>query len=309
LLLGAIAPTSLAVVPTDELQAFNRVDLLGGRRLCDRDENREGWNLISTFQNGSAINPRTSLKTKLRLGLDVNTIGLEAFAAVLGVSDVELKKNLGLPEGDTTLAKLVDNVEGDLADFRQAFEFGPFGGGRAQASGMIDAARAVALDQFRQTGNAEDARRRAVALIRDHVAIITSPTVKAVVPKGLDEAQIEAATAFRQSPAEIDKFDPMSIGTPEAQETGERGKDQAAFRRDRTRAAAANYGVWATNERSDGLVLLVPTGNGTSYTRLLNGNHDPYEIKFSELKDVANKGKQATAPAGDVPQIAGGLVQ
>lgn len=315
---------------------------------------------------------------------------VNSVAQVLNISAEDLKKDLGTA-GSTVEADLLKPIEDDLADFRQAFEFGPFSGGKDQAAAIIGAAQKVALNRYRLTGNINKAKDEAKALIREHVMVMNGGNVNAVIPTDtrLTEGQIEAATEFMQGRQRIENFDPLTIGVPVAplpseglltpgninlasrpvvknpdgtistvrsmsinvdgkeiliptvaddgrllskdeavaqyRETGKNlgifdtpehantyaralHNQQAEFyglRRDRTRNAAHSFGKWATNDKGDGLTLLVPLGNGTAYTRLFNARGEPYEIKFIDIPDLAKKGLAERAPPADQPRYAG----
>lgn len=211
---------------------------------------------------------------------------------ILGVPTETLKKDLGA--ASTTLdADLFNPIEDELAEFRQAWEYGPYGdAAKQQASGMIEAAKKVALNHYRLTGDAGEATRRAVALIEDNVEIVVGDNIRAVVPKetGLTETEIEAATEYMSARARIDEFDPLPIGAPEVIGEGDIGEEQRKFRAERTRNAASKFGVWTTNDTGDGLMLVVPLGDGVATTRLFNAKGEPYEIKFKDIPVLAKKG-------------------
>jgi hypothetical protein len=238
-----------------------------------------------------------------------NPAQVNSVSQVLGVSMDTLKADLGAA-GSTIKADLLDPIEEDLTEFRQALEFGPFGDtAKQQAASIIEAAKKVALNHYRLTGDLGEAQERASALINDNIDVMTGPNLNALIPRdvGVSESDIEVVTSFMQTRAQIDLFDPLTIGVAEVESPGALGEAQAEFRRNRTRETAKNYGIWTTNDRSDGLVLLVPAGNGTSFLPLMNENGDPYEIKFSEVSDIA-KGRRAALEALGTPFTANAAV-
>jgi Mor family transcriptional regulator len=235
-----------------------------------------------------------------------NPAQVNSVAQIIGVSSETLKKDLG-SAGSSINTELLDPIEDGLSEFRQAFELGPFGGAKQQASSLIEAAKKVGLNHYRLTGDVGEATRRAVALIDENVDVVTGENIRAIIPReaNVSVSDVELATEYMSNRARIDDFDPMPIGVAEEAGTGETAEAQVKFRADRTRDTAMNFGIWTTNDRGDGLTLLVPMGNGTSYTRLFNAKGEPYDIKFSDVPVLAKKGERKL----DIPEPQGGLVR
>lgn len=229
---------------------------------------------------------------------------VNAVTQTLGVSMTDMRKDLG-SASNTIDADLFNPIENGLSDFRQAYEFGPFASGaKGQATGIIDAAKMVGLNTYRLTGDLSKSIDAATKLITDNVNVVTGAHLRAMIPReaNLSDTEVEAATEYMQDPQRIEDFNPLTIGVAEQKGEGDLAKDQAKFLRDRTLSAAQNSGIWATNDRGDGLTLLVPIGDGTSYTRLFNAKGEPFEIKFADIPALAQKNMHVAPKAAGMVQ-------
>lgn len=211
---------------------------------------------------------------------------MNAVAQILNVKQEELDKNLGSAGAGVTKG-LLQPLEDDMAPFMQAFEFGNVTPAtRAQSAGMMQALKMIALNQYRQNGgDAAGAKEYAKRIILDHLDVIGDSNVHALVPKelGLTPAEVSAAASQIQTRKDIESFDPIAI-------KGNIPGGNDKFWRERTISTAANFGVWTTNEKGDGLVLMVPLGDGSSYVRLLNKQGKAYELKFADVSSTLAKG-------------------
>jgi hypothetical protein len=231
---------------------------------------------------------------------------VNAVSQVLNVSRDVLKKDLG-SDSDADVRSLFDEIEDDYANFRTTWEFGPFGASaKDQAAGVIEAAKDVGLLIYRNTGDKDEGRREAFALFNNHFAIVESSNVHAIIPRelGIDDSDVEDATAFMQTRERIEASAPISVKSGMEEVGSEEVRTfEAEFRREQTLRAASSSGVWATNATGDALVLLLPFDNGVAYSPVRNDRDEPYEIPFGKVRELAAR-HRATLPVG-----LGGMVQ
>lgn len=245
---------------------------------------------------------------------------VNAVSQVLNRNPEEMKKALG-DAAKTLDADLYAPLDTSLQDFKQAFLFAQ--GNKNQALDQVNAltseAQKVALNYYLLTRDPGEAARRAAAIINDHVHVINSGNVTAPIPldAGVTPGQVQAAADYLSRRTSIDSFDPINIGTPlsAAEQNakinqlfaaggpvgqaagalygmlGQQGPEEE-FRRERTRSTAANFGKWVLNDRGDGLVLVVPFGNGISW-QPLKGTNGPYEFKFADAPKLAANEQRA----------------
>jgi hypothetical protein len=129
----------------------------------------------------------------------------------LNVTRDDLKKDIG---SEADVKDLFDNIEADYADFRQTWELGPYGDlSRKQSTGIIEAAKDVALLIYRKTGDADEARHFAFSLFDANFEVVTSTNVQAIVPRDLriDASDVEDATELMQTRERIEAFAPLTF--------------------------------------------------------------------------------------------------
>lgn len=177
----------------------------------------------------------------------------------------------------TDVRDVKDGVRDSLLDFREVFEAGGFTGGASTTMNQLaNSAELLALQEFRQTGNAAAAAENAVKGLTSRYEVLSGDRVQAYVPSSLNGqliniSQVEAAAVEALSTEAIESFDPMPFGG-----SGLDFLDEA-----RTVQAASSSGFWVTNETATGLVLMVPFDGGGALP-LINQEGQLYEVGFAD---------------------------
>lgn len=258
-------------------------------------------------------------------GMYVDNPGLAQQIVMATQAGDELKKGLH-PEDMNDLEKALAD---SLAPWREAFEVGVDSGAVAEFNQLASAMEAWALMRFRAGGT--DVNRSVSAAINlflrskwlDPIEagsglLDVGPQINALVPRriggrALSEPMVLNAAAQAQTEEAIRAWGPATIG-PEGVHLGAldaegrplNAEDETVGRK-ATIAAAANSGLWVTNEAGDGLVLLVPTmGSGVMLPLLKQerGRVVTYEIKFRDMAAAHWRGMPSGVIGGPISIIA-----
>jgi hypothetical protein len=239
-----------------------------------------------------------------------DTPELASLKDVIGTPLADLKDKV--PEAD--VSSITKEVEEGYREFARTFEAGPYGQSTvSMTTKMIETATKVALFHYRTKGK-EGAVTAATNLIKDFT-IVDTGKVHALVDDRhrLTEAQIEAATAYKQTKEAIAAWRPKAVmaGDEGAGTNADVKKRAVNFSNETTVNTAVNEGVWFLNEDADGLVLAIPVATGSAnYNYLVDDENRPLEIKFSDIPNLAAKGSASAvreAHAQSDPLL-GGLV-
>ena len=198
---------------------------------------------------------------------------------------------LGTPElrksvGKSDMADITSVLGEQIAPFQRAFEGADPTGGAARAFNDIRAMiEAVALVNYRRSGNASEAAEQAYQeIIGKNFELLETSRVSAYMPRVVEgqivsAGQVEDVADFLITRERIEAFDPDPMSSGLEGEVPE-------VARARVISTAVNSGVWVTNARADGLVLMLPLVGG-GMLPLINRQGMPYELKFSDASRIA----------------------
>lgn len=216
----------------------------------------------------------------------------ERISALASVEAKELEAGLETTE----VRDLKADVFSELQDFRMAFEAGdPTGQAAVAFNEVLGIAEGLALQEYRRTGDMSGAVEVAAdRFINDRYQVLDGGNMLAYLPASRDSDAIEAGA--EQVLDTLPGLAPL-------------GGDENApeFLRDSRIRTAAQNGVWVTNERGDGLTLMVDVEGRLQM--LFKDDGEPYGFSFDELEGLAPVGAGAasagalrmdvTTPRGD----------
>lgn len=278
-------------VPEQRIRIFSN---RGARSLVNRIETTPGqdraaflenlqdtygdrYGLLFTQLTGSGLSPESMVLAHVA----DDPITAQKVGQLIDMDERDLTS--GLVTSDVNAVR--ENVATNLSEFFESFEAGDFTGAAAETSAKYQAViEKLAILEFRKTGNSSTAAKNAAnAVINDRYHIIKQDdfigdaNIHAYVPKKIGDTvinrqAIEDVAESRQQRKAIELFspDPDAFNDPAAPEV---------LTKERIIRTAVNSGLWVTNERGDGLVLMLPLGNGAALP-LLNKSGERYELKF-----------------------------
>lgn len=244
-----------------------------------KEQSGEHWDKVFGELVEQKLPPAYQILSFLEPARDATLVN--AVGQVLNLSEADLKANLGDAES-TVKQDVLDQVEVELEDFLQALELGYGNSAKQMGNGFSVAIKNVALLHYRAHRDAGAAVEFATGAINNAFEVVETSNVQAIVPREfpVSSAEIEDAADAKQLKSEIEAFNPVVFSYPD--------KDPE-MDKSRTISAAANSGIWVTNETGDGLALIVPVGGGVTYQPLVNVKGERYEIKFSDMGKIAKE--------------------
>lgn len=235
-------------------------------------------------------------RTRLLADYASNPIVSHLLAQTLETGSTEIKKNI--PKASITLVR--ETLQQEIEPFKRAFSGSdPTGGATRKINDIQSAIEDMAFILYNNTGDEKSAARQAYEhVIGNEFEVLDTSRVSAYMPKVIggeivNGSDVEDAAEVLLSRERIEAFDPQPILT---------GFDEPPeVTRERTVSTAINSGVWVTNQKADGLVLMLPfVGGGLQVLRDAGGK--PYEMKFTDAMGImaSQPARRGESPEADI---------
>lgn len=252
--------------------------------------------MYDTVMGELEVNKKIDGRTRLLADYVGDPIVGPLLATTMQTGSTEIRKNV--PK--TALNDIRETLQAEIEPFREAFSGSdPTGGATKRMNEIHSAVEDTAVVIYNKTGDAAGSARQAYENIIDkNFDILDTSRVSAYMPKFVEgeminPADVEDAAEVLLSRERIESFDPAPIRS-EFDEPPE-------VTRERTVSTAINSGVWVTNTKADGLVLMIPFVGGGLQT-LVDAKGNPYEMKFTEASGImaGQPARRGESPEADI---------